>query len=115
MSQVVGALCAIIIFLDHSKSIYAASIPGVSRMLSSEPPVEKVGGNGDDANVESGKGDGVPRQLSLPIMQPGLSQIHRTFDGTGFAFTKLDLVGQGITGSVEILSQFPHIRHLVRR
>ena len=58
-----------------------------------------------------GEEDGV---LSLEDMPEGLSNILRTVDGTGFAFSELSIQDKGLT-DINILRKYPHIQHLRAR
>ena len=53
-----------------------------------------------------------PGVLSDAQIRKGLSNVERTLDGDGYAFSKLDVSGKGIDSLGSSLPRFQHVRYL---
>lgn len=52
--------------------------------------------------------------LTPEHVKAGLSQVERTLDGTGLAYSKLDVSGKDVaTIDAEVLSGYPHVRYFM--
>lgn len=70
-------------------------------------------GSSDGAHNSSNQ-SGTDGVLSLEDMPESLSNILRTVDGTGFAFSELSIEDKSLT-DIKILQKYPHIQHLRAR
>lgn len=53
-----------------------------------------------------------PGLLTKAQLREGLQNVERTLDGEGYAFSKLDVSGKGLTDLGESLPQYQHVRYL---
>jgi len=65
-------------------------------------------------NSQSGSRSASPSRLTLDKLGPGLSEVCRTVDESGFALSKVDIDGFGVR-DISILQGYPHVRYLSAR
>ena len=56
--------------------------------------------------------EATPGLLTKAQLRDGLQNVERTLDGEGYAFSKLDVSGKGLTDLGESLPQYQHVRYL---
>lgn len=54
----------------------------------------------------------VTKVLNFEVIKRGISQVGRTFDGSSYAFLKLELENREVETISEDLSQYQHLRHI---